>query len=284
VAERVAVESAPAKLNLDLHVVGRRADGYHEIDSLVVFTALGDRLEARSADRLELAVEGPFAEATPRGAANIVIRAALALREAAGIAAGARLALAKEIPVAAGLGGGSADAAAALRALSRLWRIRHDAERLDELALGLGADVPACLASAPVRVRGVGERIEPVPGLASAAVLLVNPGVALATRAVFDERRPAEGGSRPASFEPGRDLGATRNDLEPAAIRLVPAIREVVEALRAQPGCRLARMSGSGATCFALFDDAAAASTAAARVQAARPGWWVRATMTGASP
>lgn len=284
VAEPAVVEAAPAKLNLDLHVLARRADGYHEIDSLVVFTAFGDRLEASPAKELELAVEGPFARATPRGAANIVIRAALALRAATGIEAGAHLTLVKEIPVAAGLGGGSADAAATLRALARLWRIGRGAEGLDGLAQGLGADVPACLASAPVRARGVGERVEPLIGLGGSAVLLVNPGVELATRAVFAERRPSEGGSRPVSCRPGRDLAAGRNDLEPAAIRLVPAIREVLEALRAQPGCQFARMSGSGATCFALFDDAAATSAAAASLQLARPGWWLRATMTGASP
>jgi 4-diphosphocytidyl-2-C-methyl-D-erythritol kinase len=272
------VEAAPAKLNLDLHVLGRRADGYHELDSTVVFTALADRLEARPAASVSLAVEGPFAGAVPPGPDNLVLRAAAALRAAGGVATGAALRLTKAIPVAAGLGGGSADAAAALRALRRLWRPDLDDPTIRRIALGLGADVPACLIARPLRLGGVGERLAPFAGMASHAVVLVNPGIALATRAVFAERRAHEGGPRVAA-----DWRHGRNDLEPAAIRLAPAVGEVLTALRRRPGCRLARMSGSGATCFGLFDDPAAAEASAAALAADRPHWWIRATTTGGS-
>jgi 4-diphosphocytidyl-2-C-methyl-D-erythritol kinase len=270
-----AAELAAAKVNLALHVTGRRPDGLHLLDSLVVFPRLGDRLEAEPAAGLSLAIDGPFAQELGAGSDNLVLRAAALLRPAG---RGAALRLTKSLPVASGIGGGSADAAAALRLLARLWQVRLPAP---EAVLRLGADVPACLAGRPCRMSGVGERLEPV-ALPAFWLVLANPGAPLATAAVF-----AGLGARanPALSEPAWAdldalvawLAAQRNDLEPAAVALAPAIAETLAALGAQPGCRLARMSGSGATCFALFADEAPALAAADALRRARPGWWVAA-------
>lgn len=277
----VVAEAAPAKVNLYLHVTGRRADGYHLLDSLVVFGPAADALEARPAAALTLAVDGPEGEALAAEPDNLVLRAARALAEAAGLApprGGAALRLTKRLPVASGIGGGSADAAAALRVLNRLWGLGFDAARLAAIGAGLGADVPVCVASRPARMGGIGEVLSPAPALPECGLLLVNPRVALPTPAVFRAR----GGpfSAPAALPPrgwadaaalAHDLRALRNDLETAAIALCPPVAAVLEALSAAPGCLLARMSGSGATCFGLFADAAAAGRAAATLPAA---WW----------
>ncbi len=271
-------EPAYAKVNLFLHVVGQRGDGYHLLDSLAVFPAVGDVLRAAPNDVLSLAVEGPFAGALAGEADNLVLRAARRLAEACGVTTGARLVLEKHLPVASGIGGGSADAAAALRVLARLWGVSVP----DALAIGLGADVPVCLAQAPLRMAGVGEVLLAGPSLPPFGIVLANPGMAVATPAVFRAR--AAGGERfsaPAVFPLGwrdvaamtRDLSATGNDLQDAAVALCPAIGAILGALAAVPGCRLARMSGSGATCFGLFDDAGTARRAAEAL--ARPGWWV---------
>ena len=289
---------APAKLNLYLHVTGRRADGYHLIDSLVVFAALGDTVEVRPADGLSLAISGPFADAVDAGGDNLVLRAARLLADAGGAAAGsggAAIRLDKRLPAAAGLGGGSADAAAALRGLSALWNLSPGDDDLARMALALGADVPACLGMRPVFVGGIGENLDPAPDLPAAWAVLVNPGQPLSTAAVFGAR--TGGFSRPDRFaEAPRDtvqlaalLARRANDLEAPALRLCPAIGDALAALAAEPGCLLARMSGSGATCFGLFADAAAAAAAAARrLGAGRPGWWVAATAllddAGAAP
>ncbi|MCC6717021.1 MAG: 4-(cytidine 5'-diphospho)-2-C-methyl-D-erythritol kinase [Acetobacteraceae bacterium] len=271
-------EIARAKVNLFLHVVGRRDDGYHLLDSLAVFPAVGDVLRAVPADDMRLAVEGRFAAALAGEADNLVLRAARLLAEETGAAAGARLVLEKHLPVASGIGGGSADAAAALRLLSRLWRVRVPAA----LAVRLGADVPVCLAQAPARMAGVGEDLSPAPALPAFGMVLANPGIAVATPAVFRARAAGGAGfSAPARLPAGwtdaaamaRDLSAIGNDLQDAAVALCPAIGDVLAALEALPGCRLARMSGSGATCFALFDSPAPAAAAAAALS--RPGWWV---------
>ncbi|MBP7242231.1 4-(cytidine 5'-diphospho)-2-C-methyl-D-erythritol kinase [Amaricoccus sp.] len=272
-------ELAPAKVNLALHVTGRRADGYHELDSLVVFLRLGDLLEAVPAERLTLSVEGPFAAGLTAGPENLVLRAAAMIRPAG---RGAALRLAKALPVASGLGGGSADAAAALRLLARVWGVATPAPAT---TVTLGADVPVCLAGRPARMRGVGEALDPVT-LPAFWLVLANPGVAVATAAAYAglERRdnaPLE--------PPPRGLGAAalvewlvrqRNDLEPPALRLAPPIAEARAALAAQAGCLLARMSGSGATCFGLFAAATEAEAAAAAIARARPGWWVAAAPT----
>jgi 4-diphosphocytidyl-2-C-methyl-D-erythritol kinase len=271
-------EFAPAKVNLYLHVTGRRPDGYHLLDSLVVFPAVGDRLVVAPARELTLALDGPFGAALAAEPDNLVLRAARALATAAGVRAGARMTLVKALPVASGIGGGSADAAAALRVLARLWDVALPAEAAVRLALGLGADVPVCLAARPARMGGVGEVIGAAPFLPPLGMVLVNPGVAVATPEVFRARRGAF--SPPASLPAGwadaagvaADLAALRNDLEAAAIGLRPVIGAVLAALGEAPGCLLARMSGSGATCFGLFAEAGAARAAAAGL--ARPGWW----------
>jgi 4-diphosphocytidyl-2-C-methyl-D-erythritol kinase len=267
---------AAAKVNLYLHVIGRRADSYHLLDSLAVFPPVGDMLHAVLADRLSLTVSGPFGTGLADEADNLVLRAARLLAGKAGMGRiGARLKLDKHLPVASGIGGGSADAAATLRLLCRLWGIAPD---LADLALALGADVPVCLASKPARMGGVGEQIGPAPELPACGIALVNPGVSVATPAVFRARSGAF--SAPATLPAGwssaaamaRDLAGLGNDLEQAAMALCPPIAAVLAALRATRGCCLARMSGSGATCFGLYPDADGARAAAQSV--ARPGWW----------
>jgi 4-diphosphocytidyl-2-C-methyl-D-erythritol kinase len=283
------VERAPAKLNLDLLVLGRRPDGYHELDGLVVFAGLGDRLLLAPADSLHLEVTGPFAAGLPASADNLVLRAAGRLAAAAGVTRGARLVLEKNLPVASGIGGGSADAAAALRGLDRLWGLGLGEARLRELGLALGADVPVCAYGRPARLRGIGERLDPVRGLPELPLVLANPGRPVPTGRVFAALDPAA--ERPARTQglPAHPslpqlvawLAGSRNDLEPAALALEPAVGEALDALRAEPDCWLARMSGSGATCFGLFPTRAAAEAAAGRLRAARPGWWVAATLAG---
>ncbi|MCC7273583.1 MAG: 4-(cytidine 5'-diphospho)-2-C-methyl-D-erythritol kinase [Alphaproteobacteria bacterium] len=270
-------ERAPAKVNLYLRVVGRRADGYHLLDSLVAFTALGDTVEVRPAPGMSLALAGPFAAAVPADDDNLVLRAAASLQAAAGVDAGAAIRLVKRIPVAAGLGGGSADAAAALRALRRLWRV-DPALDMGPLAAALGADVPMCLAGVPARVGGVGEIVTPTGPLPAKAILLANPGVPLATPAVFRARSGAFAAAAPPDDDPVGAIAREGNDLTAAAITLVPAIADVLAALAAAGGCRVARMSGSGATCFGLFDDPRDAGRAARRLRRRHPGWWIAAT------
>jgi 4-diphosphocytidyl-2-C-methyl-D-erythritol kinase len=271
-------ETAPAKVNLYLHVLGRRADGYHLLDSLVAFAGIGDTLSAELADTLSLRVHGPFAAALAGQPDNLVLRAARLLARAAGTTKGALLNLQKRLPIASGIGGGSADAAAALRLLGRLWQLPDDAGRLARLAEQLGADVPVCLRKQPARMQGIGERLEPAPALPACGILLVNPGVALPTAEVF---RAREGPwSAPAILPLGwetvsamvGDLGAFRNDLQPAAVSLQPAIGTVLSALAATSGCLLARMSGSGATCFGLYPTVGAAERAADALPDA--SWW----------
>ena len=274
--------AAPSKVNLYLHVTGRRADGYHLLDSLVVFTALSDELELSLADGMSLSVRGAFAENTGPPEDNLVLRAARALAGAAKVDMGMAAVLTKNIPAAAGLGGGSADAAAALRGLMRLWDIPPDAVDLPAIALELGADMPVCLAARPSFVGGVGEKIEAAPALPAAGLLLVNPGVALATPSVFTGRRggflpPGRFDESPASAVAlAAMLRERENDLTGAAISLAPVISNVLDALESVPGCHLARMTGSGATCFGLFDDESAAASAAGEIM--RDGWWVEAT------
>jgi 4-diphosphocytidyl-2-C-methyl-D-erythritol kinase len=264
-------EFAPAKVNLFLHVIGRREDGYHLLDSLAVFPAVGDRLEAAPAGELTLEITGPFGGRLAAEADNLVLRAARALAPGKGAA----LRLHKNLPVASGIGGGSADAAAALRILARLWGI--DAG-LHDIAARLGADVPVCLASRPARMQGIGDILRAAPALPPCGILLVNPGVAVPTPAVFKARQGAFSlpATLPASWPNAAamadDLRAMTNDLQAPAIALQPVIGEVLAALAALPGALLARMSGSGATCFAIFPSPAAASAAATAITP--PNWW----------
>jgi 4-diphosphocytidyl-2-C-methyl-D-erythritol kinase len=273
---------ALAKLNLYLHVVGRRSDGYHLLDSLVAFADVADELSAAPAEALSLAVTGPQAAAllgSPRD--NLVWRAAELLAKHARRSPGAELGLVKHLPVASGIGGGSSDAAATLRALDAVWQLGLDEATLAGLGARLGADVPVCLAARASWLGGVGEAIEPAPALPEVTALLVNPGVALPTQAVFKTRRgefsqPARFAAMPtAAAGLAALLADRRNDLTSAAIALVPAIGDVLDHLAALDGALLARMSGSGATCFALFARREAAAAAAARLLAERSGWWV---------
>lgn len=261
---------APAKVNLFLHVTDKREDGYHLLDSLAVFPNVGDTLHVAAADTLSLVLDGEFGAGLAAEADNLVLRAARALAPECGAA----LRLTKDLPVASGIGGGSADAAAALRALCELWGVTAD---LPTLALKLGADVPVCLESRAVRMQGIGEILVPAPRLPEFGMVLVNPGVAVPTPAVFKAR---SGGfspqaALPAAWDSVDDMVASlercTNDLQAPAIALAPVIAEVLAALAALPGARLARMSGSGATCFALFNTPAAAQAA---VQALPSGWW----------
>jgi 4-diphosphocytidyl-2-C-methyl-D-erythritol kinase len=281
---------APAKVNLYLHVLGRRPDGYHILDSLVVFAGCGDRIEVAAADRLRLTVDGPFASDVPTGNDNLVRRAARALANEVGRAATAAIRLTKSLPVASGIGGGSSDAAATLRALLRLWRIDIDGARLRRLALALGADVPMCLDIRPSFVGGIGERIEAAPDLPSCALVLINPRVALPTAQVFARRAgPFSQAARFNGAWPADAralvalLAERRNDLTAAAMAIAPEVASVLDALASTPGVLLARMSGSGATCYGLCETEAMAAAAASTLAARYPQWWIEAAAVAAA-
>lgn len=285
------VDTAPAKVNLTLRVLGRRADGYHEIESLVAFADLSDRLSLVPASELALAVTGPGAGQTGDNAENLVLKAARALAaRIPGVTLGA-FRLQKNLPVAAGLGGGSADAAAALRLLSRANNLAPADPRLYEAARASGADVPVCLDPRPRLMRGIGEVLSEPLALPRFCTLLVNPRIALATKLVFAAWRERKNPARPLELallvkprsdeEVLRYLATQTNDLEVPAIALAPAIAEVLAALRALEGCRLARMSGSGATCFALFSSVAEREAAAKALRAEFPNWWICETTLG---
>ena len=271
---------APAKLNLFLHITGRRADGYHLLESLVAFTAFGDTVELEPADSLSLDITGPFAGAWVNDENNLVIRAAKLLQAHAKTAQGAHIALQKNIPVGAGLGGGSADAAAALRGLKQMWRVEIDDASLRKLALQLGSDVPVCLAPQASWVAGIGEKIMSINLHAKLWAVLANPGVPLATADVYRNFS----GTFSASCDKPQNINSTaalvdflqskRNDLEHPAKALLPVIGEVLAALRTTTGCLLARMSGSGATCFGLYNEEKEAKKAAEILRGDHPGWW----------
>ncbi|MBI1417378.1 MAG: 4-(cytidine 5'-diphospho)-2-C-methyl-D-erythritol kinase [Limimaricola sp.] len=272
---------APAKVNLTLHVTGRRADGYHQLDSLVVFAGIADRLAARLAPDLNLSVNGPFAEGVPSDGSNLVLRAAALLREARGVSTGAAISLEKHLPHPAGLGGGSSDAAAALALLAELWRVAP-LDATDPRVLALGADVPVCMSSPrPVRMTGIGETLSPVPALPAAGLVLVNPRVNVPTRDVFAALAGTENAAMealPARLNLDRLtawLGRQRNDLTAAAVTLAPEIGQVLDVLTAQPKVRWAGMSGSGATCVGLVSDVDAARRTAQAIQLREPTWWV---------
>jgi len=280
---------APAKVNLTLHILGRRADGYHELESLVVFADVGDRLTFSPGGALALEVSGPTSQAAGATDDNLVLKAARALAGRVESLTLGRFILDKQLPVAAGLGGGPSDAAAALRLLARANGLASDDARLYAAARATGADVPVCLDPRARMMRGVGELLSEPMTLPDLPAVLINPGVAVATRDVFAAlAAPTLSGPAPRDdfFSIETDaaslvalLQARRNDLEIPAIRLQPVIADVLEALRASPGCLLMRMSGSGATCFGLFGSIAAAESAAQALAAAHPSWWVRATV-----
>ena len=275
---------APAKLNLGLEVLGRRHDGYHTLWSLVVFADIGDRLSYRPGARFALELAGPFGGSLEGEAENLVDRAAHLLAEREGMMPTGTLRLEKNLPVASGIGGGSADAAATLRLLNLAWEAERSEASLKALGLELGADVPVCVGSRPAVMSGIGERLETAPALPSFGLVLVNPGLQVPTGKVFKQLASPERdpmpvhGPSPSSFRNLDELIAFLkghpNDLEAPARAVAPEIGDVIGAIAAAPSCRLARMSGSGATCFGIFDSRAEADRAAAALRAAEPQWW----------
>ena len=265
---------APAKINLTLHVTGQRADGYHLLDSLVVFADVGDRVRVMPAEETTLEVTGPMAEGVPADASNLVAKAAALFDLPVAIT------LEKHLPMAAGVGGGSSDAAATLYAMAEL----TGTNTIPEGAVDLGADVRVCLMRQASRMRGIGEDVQPVEGMPELYAVLANPGVAVSTPEVFAALEDRNGLGMPKRIPRWRAawsavdwISKQRNDLQAPAIALFPVIGEVLDALRALPGARFARMSGSGATCFALFEERAEADMAAEQLAEAQPGWWVTA-------
>ena len=279
---------APAKINLALHVTGRRADGYHLLDSLVTFTEIGDQLTFAADEGLTLTISGEQSGGLSVETDNLVLRAAKLLQgHVSRPELGAAIHLEKVLPVASGIGGGSADAAAALTGLNSLWNLNLDQTELQKLSLPLGADVPMCVAGASARVQGIGERIEPV-ALKSMALVLLNPGVAVSTPQTFQSlhqknNSPMDDPVALADASPrvvAHFLSGQRNDLQATAMEAAPVIGECLDVLERQQNCLFARMSGSGATCFGLFDTFPDAKDAAADISQAFPQWWVEATRT----
>jgi len=283
-------ERAPAKVNLTLRIVGRRPDGFHDLESLVVFASVGDALTLAAGARPSLSVRGPTAGLAGAIADNLVLKAVHALAERVDSIRSGRFVLSKRLPVAAGLGGGSADAAAALRLLARKNRLDLDDVRLREAARATGADVPVCLDPRPRLMSGIGDILSAPIELPRLAAVLVNPRVAVPTKGVFEKlaaprvlRAAAMSEDYPPTDRAGviKYLADRGNDLEAPAIALQPVVADVLDALRQLSGCRLARMSGSGATCFALFDSAKAAAAAARMLRSRQPNWWVRSATLG---
>ncbi len=277
--------TAPAKLNLFLHVLGQDPDGYHQIESLVVFTQFGDRLEVQEGHTISLEVEGPFADQCGPLENNLVLKAANALAALAPGHVGATLKLYKYLPPASGLGGGSSDAAAAIKLLIPFWNLQIEDKAIAELALSLGADVPACLRQRPAIMRGIGELLSAAPLFPGCYVLLVNPRISLSTRDVFEKlggrfSKPAQRFPRQISSAKklARQLGARGNDLQKPAIELVPEIQTILDALARQKECMLSRMSGSGATCFGLFANADELAAAALAIRREHPDYWLAQT------
>ncbi|WP_149802944.1 4-(cytidine 5'-diphospho)-2-C-methyl-D-erythritol kinase [Mesorhizobium sp. NFR06] len=276
---------APAKINLALHVTGRRADGYHLIDSLAVFTRFGDRLEIAPAAHDEFSVSGRYAASLPLDEGNLVVKARDALRREAGARHTPPVAirLEKNLPIASGVGGGSSDAAAALSGLTRLWKLDVDDKALARVGLTLGADLPMCLEARPLVARGIGDEVSPLSAFPALGLVLVNPGVSVSTPEVFEALSRRDNEALPPlpkrlDFHAVRNwLGTTRNDLEAAARSIEPAIGEALKALK-RADAAFARMSGSGATCFGLFETGNVAKRAAIEIRARHPDWFVAAT------
>jgi 4-diphosphocytidyl-2-C-methyl-D-erythritol kinase len=282
--ERVVVV-APAKLNLCLHVGDRREDGYHDLESLVAFASIGDVVTLEASDGFSLALAGPFAAALSEHEDNLAVRAARLLALHAKLNRGARISLTKNLPVAAGMGGGSADAAAVLRGLVRMWDLKISNDELRQLGASLGADVPVCIESAAAWMEGKGESVTRVASLPSLHLLLVNPLVPVPTGAVFSTLRDRRGlglGCPDDGFADARSLicflQAATNDLEAPARMIAPEVGTVLQSLADLPGAMLSRMSGSGGTCFGVFEGEAATSRAGESLRARHPEWWVRET------
>jgi 4-diphosphocytidyl-2-C-methyl-D-erythritol kinase len=282
--DRVVVH-APAKINLCLHVGTRRADGYHDLESLVAFTEFGDELLIERDGALSLTIEGPFSEGLANAHDNLITKAARLLATRTDRRAGARITLTKRIPLASGVGGGSADAAAALRGLVRLWNLPASPGELHDIAVAIGSDVPVCLDSAPAWMAGRGERVHSLPPLPDMSMVLVNPKVEVSTAAVFRELKQRQGTGLSPPSVPFADLSglirylkSTTNDLEPPAKEIAPVIGEVIKEIGRLPAVSIARMSGSGATCFGIVENAESARQCAQILRSRHPDWWVTAT------
>jgi 4-diphosphocytidyl-2-C-methyl-D-erythritol kinase len=273
----LVTEFAPAKINLALHVLGRRSDGYHELDSIVAFADVGDRLELQPASFTSLSVDGPFGKDVPTTSDNLVLKAYAALAQQVELPHVA-IRLTKNLPVASGMGGGSADAAAALRSLMRLVDAQIKPDALTAMALSLGADVPVCLLGKACRMQGVGEVIAPVSQVPAQAILLVNPLQACGTADVF-RGMGLEHGDVAGMAVDMHDPSSWRNDMTAAACAVLPMIGQVLDALSTLDGKTAHRMSGSGATCFALFDQPNLAEAARVQLALAYPQWWVKAAL-----
>ena len=276
---------APAKLNLYLHVLGQRPDGYHLLDSLVIFADVGDVVRVESAAALALEITGPFADdlAATDPENNLVLRAARSLASHGGIQPTAAITLEKNLPVAGGIGGGSSDAAATLHALNARWGLNMPDDELAALGLEIGADVPACLAAQTLYMAGAGEQIQLAPSIPPVALVLVGPNAPLSTPDVFNAfnakwSEPGQLGPTDTTEDFVQELASRRNDLQAPAIALQPAIGQVLESLGGEHGCLLARMSGSGSVCFGIFGSFNAAEIAAASIARQQPEWWVVAT------
>lgn len=284
--------TAPAKINLALHVTGRRDDGYHLLDMLVVFANFGDRITVRESDEDNFTIDGRFAEGIPLDSGNLVIKARDALRAHTGRKLSPiAIHLEKNLPVASGIGGGSSDAAATLLALNEIWRLGLDHNTLAEFGLKLGADLPMCLHGAaygaPLVARGIGEQLTEAPQMPSLSMLLVNDGTAIATPDVFRALTKRDNAPLPAPAHSNVEnicayLGSTRNDLLPAALSIAPHINVKLDLLRAS-GALFAQMSGSGATCFAIFKDQQRADAAASHILTQKPDWFVVSSHTAPS-
>ncbi len=282
-ADAPLVIEAPAKINLALHVTGQRDDGYHLLDSLVVFGGGCDRIVFRDSDHLHLTIDGPFAETLEREPDNLMVRAARLLGKALGCTPNGNLTLEKHLPIASGVGGGSADASATLLGLLRLWDRTIADEKLHQIALELGADVPMCLEGHCLRAQGIGDELDEGPILPrDMTLVLINPGVPISTPEIFKALRSKDNptlGPMPSAFLSvaalAEWLGDQRNDLEMAAIEQAPVIDTILQALNDCDGCHFARMSGSGATCYGLFASQEEAKRAAAHLTISHPNWWV---------
>jgi 4-diphosphocytidyl-2-C-methyl-D-erythritol kinase len=283
-AQHISI-SAPAKINLYLHVIGLRQNGYHALDSLVSFAGIHDTIHLTPAADLNLVITGPYKNDLESENNNLVIKAAIALREKTGVNSGANIVLEKNLPVASGIGGGSADCAAALKGLVNLWKIDINISDLTQLSLQLGSDIPVCLHGKTAFMSGRGEVIKNAPTLPSCWVVLVNPGVSLSTPEVFKARQKIlkKNYSQPGQFfvtptttsKLANLLKKRSNDLTEAAISLQPVINEALIALQVTDGVLLTRMSGSGATCFGIYDDSFSAKLAAKKISFNYPNWWV---------
>jgi 4-diphosphocytidyl-2-C-methyl-D-erythritol kinase len=276
----LVTERANAKINLALHVLGRRLDGYHELDSIVAFAGVGDVLTIEPASSLALTLSGPFANDLNEGSENSVLAAWRLLADFTELTP-AKFQLEKNLPVASGIGGGSADAAAALRGLIKLFNLKISAADLNAIALKLGADVPVCLASTPCRMQGIGETLSPIATQLPKAIVLVNPLRPSPTAKVFETLGLQPGQSHGSAIEDITNINSWRNDLEHPAIKLLPEIAQVIAALKSQAGITSVRMSGSGATCFGLYENLEAAEVVAITIKNAHPDWWCVAATLG---